>query len=116
MLSKKGGLIALKELFRVVLITCGSREEAEKISKILVEEKFAACVNILSNVKSYFWWEGKVDSAEEYLLIIKTKPEKMERLISRVKEIHSYTVPEIISLPILEGNKEYLTWIEESLK
>jgi len=102
--------------FRVVLITCGSREEAEKISKVLVEEKLAACVNILSGVKSYFWWEGKVDEADEHLLIIKTSVEKIERLIEKVKELHSYSVPEIISLPILEGNTEYLKWIEKSIK
>lgn len=102
--------------FRVVLITCGSREEAEKISKVLVEEKLAACVNILSGVKSYFWWEGKVDEADEHLLIIKTSVEKIERLIEKVKELHSYSVPEIISLPILEGNTEYLRWIEGSIK
>ncbi len=106
----------LKESFRIVLITCGSREEAEKISKILVEKKLAACVNILSNVKSYFWWEGKIDEADEHLLIIKTKAEKIKELIERVKKIHSYSVPEIISLPILEGNKEYLKWIGDSLK
>ena len=105
-----------KKGFRVVLITCGSREEAEKISKILVEEKLAACVNILSGVKSYFWWKGKVDEADEYLLIIKTSVEKIEKLFRKVKELHSYSVPEIISLPILEGNTEYLKWIEESIK
>jgi len=106
----------LKNIFRVVLVTCSSREEAEKISKILVEERLAACVNVVSTVKSFFWWEGKIDEAEEHLLIIKTSVEKMEKLIERVKELHSYSVPEIISLPILEGNKDYLKWVEESLK
>lgn len=105
-----------KDVFRVVFVTCSSREEAEKISKTLVKERLAACVNIVSTVKSFFWWEGRIDEAEEHLLIIKTSVEKIEKLIGRVKELHSYSVPEIISLPILEGNKEYLKWIEDSLK
>jgi len=106
----------LRDVFRVVFVTCSGKEEAEKISKTLVKEKLAACVNVVSTVKSFFWWEGKVDEAEEHLLIIKTSVEKMEKLIEKVKELHSYSVPEIISLPILEGNKEYLKWIEDSLK
>jgi len=106
----------LRDVFRVVFVTCLGKEEAEKISKTLVKEKLAACVNVVSTVKSFFWWEGKVDESEEHLLIIKTSVEKMEKLIEKVKELHSYSVPEIISLPILEGNKEYLKWIEDSLK
>nr|MDO8043418.1 divalent-cation tolerance protein CutA [Candidatus Baldrarchaeota archaeon] len=106
----------LRDVFRVVFVTCSGKEEAEKISKTLVKEKLAACVNVVSTVKSFFWWEGKVDESEEHLLIIKTSVEKMEKLIEKVKELHSYSVPEIISLPILEGNKEYLKWIEDSLK
>ncbi len=105
-----------KDVFRVVFVTCSGKEEAEKISKTLVRKRLAACVNVVSTVKSFFWWEGKVDEAEEHLLIIKTGVEKMEKLIEKVKELHSYSVPEIISLPILEGNKEYLKWIEDSLK
>ena len=111
----------LRDVFRVVFVTCSSREEAEKISKTLVRERLAACVNVVSTVKSFFWWKGKVDEAEEHLLIIKTSVEKMvkkkiEKLIEKVKELHSYSVPEIISLPILEGSMEYLKWIEDSLK
>ena len=106
----------LRDVFRVVFVTCSGKEEAEKISKTLVRKRLAACVNVVSTVKSFFWWEGKVDEAEEHLLIIKTSVEKMEKLIEKVKELHSYSVPEIISLPILEGNKEYLKWIEDSLK
>lgn len=106
----------LEGVFRIILVTCSSMEEAEKISKSLVEEKLAACVNIVSTVKSFFWWEGKIDEAEEHLLIIKTSIKKIEKLIKRVKELHSYDVPEIISLPILEGNLEYLKWIKESIK
>lgn len=102
--------------FRVVLVTCGSREEAERISKILVKERLAACVNVLSGVKSYFWWEGKIDQADEHLLIIKTSMERIKKLIEKVRELHSYSVPEIISLPILEGNTDYLKWIVESLE
>ena len=103
-----------KKMYIVVLVTASSKEEARKISRGLLEEKLAACVNILPGLESHFWWQGKIDSAKEALLVIKTKKELFNKLVRKVKSLHSYTVPEIIALPIISGNKEYLNWINDS--
>lgn len=100
----------------VVLITTPSKEEAERIARDLLSKKLAACVNIVSDVKSLFWWEEKIDEANECLLVIKTRLDQMEELIESVKRIHSYTVPEIIVLPIITGNTRYLEWINQTIK
>ena len=100
----------------VVLITTPSKEEAERIARDLLSKKLAACVNIVSDVKSLFWWEEKIDEANECLLVIKTRLDQMEELIESVKRIHSYTVPEIIALPIITGNTRYLEWINQTIK
>jgi periplasmic divalent cation tolerance protein len=96
----------------IVLITAGSEEEAHKIAELLVNEKKAACVNIVPRVDSLFWWEGKIDSARESLLLVKTKASLFPEIISLVKEIHSYKVPEIIALPIIGGSEDYLKWLD----
>ena len=100
----------------VLFITTDSASEAQQISKVLLEQKKAACVNIISNVDSLFWWEGKLDSARENLLIVKTKASLLPEIISLVKKVHSYEVPEIIALPIVGGNQDYLDWIEKNLE
>lgn len=97
----------------VIFCTAGSREEGEKIARRLVEGRLAACVNIVPGVTSIFTWKGAVDQAEECLLIIKTRGELIPQLISRIKSLHSYDVPEIIALPITDGNTAYLDWISE---
>ena len=97
----------------VVLVTTGSPEEAQKISSALLEQKKAACVNIMPQVSSRFWWQGKLDSADESLLIIKTRASLLDDIIGIVKEIHSYEVAEVIALPIVGGNPDYLNWIGE---
>lgn len=99
----------------VALVTVPGREEAERIARALIEEKLAACCNIIPSVKSFFRWQGKVDEADELLLVIKTGEEKFSELAKRVKELHSYEVPEIIALPIGQGEKNYLRWIEDSI-
>jgi periplasmic divalent cation tolerance protein len=104
-----------KNAFRIVLITASGPQEAEKISSALVAERLAACVNTLPRVRSRYRWKGKVETASETLLIAKTRKDRMTRLIRRVKELHSYSVPEIIALPIAEGSAEYLAWIGASL-
>lgn len=106
----------MKEKYLVVFVTVGNKDEAEKITKTIVEGKLAACVNIVPDIKSYYWWKGKTEWSDELLLIIKTKYSKVDALIKKIKSIHSYTVAEIISLPIIKGNKPYLDWISESLK
>jgi periplasmic divalent cation tolerance protein len=97
----------------VVLVTCGSEEEAASIANALVEERFAACVNIISPVRSIYRWEGKIWDEREWMLIIKTQKERFQDLERKVKSLHSYSVPEIIALPIVEGSASYLKWIEE---
>ncbi|MFZ5801426.1 MAG: divalent-cation tolerance protein CutA [Candidatus Omnitrophota bacterium] len=100
----------------VVLITASSYEEAEKIASRLVSQKLAACVNIVDNVESLFWWKGKVDRAEEVLLIIKSKQAVFKRIVSEVKKLHRYEVPEIIALPIIVGDEKYMRWLNESVR
>ena len=96
----------------IIFITASSSEEAQKIATALVEEKLVACVNIIPQIKSIYWWEGKVCQDDEVMLISKTKQSLFTTLMDRVKAMHSYEVPEIISFPISEGSPEYLHWIE----
>ena len=96
----------------IVLITAGSEEEAHSIAESLVKEKKAACVNIVPRVDSLFWWEGKLDSAAESLLLVKTKTSLFPEIVELVKRTHSYEVPEIIALPIIAGSEDYLKWLD----
>ncbi len=99
----------------VLFITTNDTREAQQISNVLLEQRKAACVNIISNVASLFRWEGKPESAQENLLIVKTKASLLPEIITLVKKTHSYDVPEIIALPIVGGNQDYLDWIEKSV-
>lgn len=103
-------------MYAVIFITCANKNEAGRIAKALVKDKLAACVNILDKIESIFWWQSKVDQAKEALLIVKTKKSALSKLIKKVKSLHSYTVPEIIALPIIAGNKKYLDWIDDSVR
>ena len=96
----------------IVLITAGSEEEAHKIAESLVNGKKAACVNIVPGVDSLFRWEGKLDSARESLLLVKTKASLFSEIVEMVKIMHSYEVPEIIALPIIAGSEDYLKWLD----
>jgi len=107
----------MKELaYIVLLITASNIEEANKIAELLLNQRKAACVNIVPGVSSLFWWQDKLDSAQESLLIVKTKASLLPEIISLVKGIHSYDVPEIIALPIVGGNQDYLEWIDKEVK
>jgi len=97
----------------VVLVTVGSPELAQKIANQLLTEKKAACVNIVPQIDSHFWWHGKIENADEYLLIIKTRAALLDEVEIIVKSIHPYTVPEIIALPIVGGNKDFLDWVDK---
>src|SRR3989338_8959778 len=99
-------------MFVVALITCPNIKEAQNISRALVKARLAACVNIIGGIQSVFWWQKKIDTAKEILLIVKTKKSLFKKLALKVKSMHSYKVPEIISLPIIDGNKEYLGWLK----
>jgi periplasmic divalent cation tolerance protein len=100
----------------VVLVTCGSAREARRIARALVERRLAACANILAApVQSIYRWKGKVESASEFLLLIKTSRRKFAALEKAVRALHHYDVPEIIALPIAAGSRDYLAWILDSL-
>lgn len=100
----------------VVLVTCGSRKEVRKIARALVEKRLAACVNeIGAPVKSVYRWRGKVETAKEFLLVIKTTKRRFAGLREAIRKLHSYDVPEIIALPIVEGSRTYLDWIAKSV-
>lgn len=101
--------------YYVVLITTPV-EKGEEIANFIIENKLGACVNIVREVSSIYWWKGKVERDKESLLVVKTSVSKFKELIGKVKEIHPYTVPEIIALPIVGGNPDYLAWIDDSLK
>src|SRR5687768_14176529 len=100
----------------VVYCTAASPEEARKLTEILVGEKLAACVSVVPQVRSTYWWKGQVERAEEALLIIKTDSGKFPALTKRIQSAHSYTVPEILALPVVKGNPAYLKWLKESVK
>ncbi len=100
----------------VVLVTTGSKGEATKISRILVEKGLAACVNIIPGIRSIFQWEGNITEEQEFLLLAKTVEHTFDQLALVVKSNHSYRVPEIIALPIQQGSEEYLTWIRSMTK
>jgi periplasmic divalent cation tolerance protein len=101
---------------RVVLTTVGSHEEARQIAHALVDRKLAACVNILPKIESVFRWENKVDSADEWLLVIKTTSDAFEKVRDAIKELHSYDLPECIAIKITDGSKECLEWIGASVE
>jgi periplasmic divalent cation tolerance protein len=100
---------------RIVLTTAGSQEEARKIAHALVERKLAACVNIVPQVESVYRWQGKIEGATEWLLIIKTQVAAFERVRDAVRELHSYELPECLLLEISDGSPEYLAWIRENV-
>lgn len=100
----------------VVLITTSTADEAAKIAKILVDERLIACANILPGIRSVFFWEGKTQDASEALMLCKTRQSLMAALIDRVRKLHSYTVPEVIALPIVAGSRDYLDWVRNTVK
>lgn len=106
----------MKREYIVILVTTGSEKEAKKIAKELLKKKCAACINIIPRVDSRFLWKGKIERASEALLIVKTKKSYLKKVTKLVKELHSYKVPEIIALPLVGGNRDYLGWIEKNLK
>ncbi|MGH8248037.1 MAG: divalent-cation tolerance protein CutA [Gammaproteobacteria bacterium] len=100
----------------VVYVTSRDAEESEKISRSLVEKRLAACVNVISPVRSFYRWEGKVQDDPEYLMVIKTSRALFPAVRVEVERLHSYHVPEVICVPIVEGSENYLTWLGECLK
>ena len=99
----------------VLFVTCATAEESARIAESLVSERLAACVNVIDGIHSTYWWEGRVTRDREVLMIIKTTNDRYDQLEKRVKELHSYTTPEVIALKIDRGSKQYLDWLNESL-
>ena len=92
-------------------VTAGSRDEALSIGRAVVQERLAACANVLDGMTSIYWWQGALEQAGEAALILKTRAELVERLTARIKELHSYECPCVVALPIVAGNPAYLAWI-----
>lgn len=119
---KSSSLINKNEIFpfSVYLVTCGSTAEAEKISKALLDGRLIACANIIGGAEkslfSIYKWEGKVEKDAEMLLVMKSRSELLEEIVSTVKKTHSYDLPEIIALPMMGGSKEYLDWVLKETK
>ncbi|MFH1383124.1 MAG: divalent-cation tolerance protein CutA [Chloroflexota bacterium] len=105
-----------KDTAVVVLITASTEKEARAIADCLLTKRKAACVNIVPKVDSSFWWQDKIDTAQESLLLVKTKASLVPQIITLVKGIHSYQVPEIIALPVIAGNPDYLEWIDKEVR
>ena len=98
----------------VTFVTCGSAREARKIARTLVREKLAACVNVVAGVTSIFFWEGKAQEDREWLLIVKSRAALSKKLAARVRKLHSYSVPEVLTLNVASGNPDYLKWLRDS--
>jgi periplasmic divalent cation tolerance protein len=99
----------------VVLSACATEEEAEKLARTLIEARLAACVNIVPGARSIYRWQGAIESAPEWLLIIKSSRPNFGRLSAALEKAHSYQVPEVLALPVVEGAPNYLNWLEDQL-
>jgi len=100
----------------VVLMTTGTKQEAQKIVRLLLDKHLVACANILGPVESQFWWQGKIEKASEFLVLMKSDEKIFEQLSKAIKEMHSYETPEILALPIVKGWPPYLEWLNVSLR
>ncbi|MGB9671982.1 MAG: divalent-cation tolerance protein CutA [Candidatus Bathyarchaeales archaeon] len=105
----------MKGEYILVIVTTANKAEAEKIARALLDERLIACANIIGPAHSLFWWHGKIESAEEHVILMKTRKSLFAELSERVKALHSYEVPEIIAIPIIEGFEPYMKWIDNSL-
>ena len=97
--------------FVVVLVTAGNRDEGLRIGRALVEERLAACVNVVGPMRSIYRWEGAVEEADEHLLVVKARARDLDALGARVRALHSYDVPEVLALPVTAGSEDYLAWL-----
>ncbi len=106
----------MKNNYIVILVTTKDKLEAEKISQLLLKERLIACANIVNPVTSIFYWGDKVDKVEECLIVMKSRMDLFEQVAEQVKQLHSYEVPEILAVPIVESSKTYLDWMSVVLK
>jgi periplasmic divalent cation tolerance protein len=106
----------LENSYIIVMVTTASKEEAQTIAQRLLDAKLIACANIIGPIQSHFHWSGKIDKAEEYLVLMKSRRDLFEKLSEIVKALHSYEVPEILALPVVAGSKAYLEWLDSCLR
>ena len=106
----------MKTDYIIILVTCKDKQEAEKITQSLLNERLIACGNIVSPVTSFFHWSGKIERAEECLIVMKSRMDLFSQVAERVKSLHSYEVPEVLALPIVDASKAYLDWMSVVLK
>lgn len=99
----------------IALTTCDSEEQAKRIAHRLIEQRLAACVNIVSNVRSVYRWKEKIEDAAEFLLVIKSRRDLFAALRAEIERIHTYEIPEIIAIPIVDGSEAYLGWFDREL-
>jgi periplasmic divalent cation tolerance protein len=99
----------------VVLTTCANETEAEKLARALLNDRLAACVNVIPRMRSFYHWKGTIESADECLLLIKSSRELFEPLSAALRKLHSYEVPELLALPVVDGEPNYLNWLESSM-
>ena len=95
----------------MIYMTCGDRAEAERLGRALVEERLAACANVIDGMRSFYWWDGAVEAADEVVLIAKTRGDRVAALTARIVALHSYDTPCVVELPLARGNPDYLAWI-----
>jgi periplasmic divalent cation tolerance protein len=100
----------------VVLVTAGSADEAARIGRTLVEERLAACVNVVGPIRSIYRWQGAIEEAAEHLLVVKARAVDLAALDARIRALHSYDVPEVLALPVGGGSAAYLAWLDEATK
>jgi len=100
----------------VTLVACRDRAQARRIARALVGERLAACVNVVPGMTSVYRWKGKVEEAREVLLVIKSRPGRSKRLGDRIRELHDYSVPEVVTMPVVSGSADYLRWVRESTR
>jgi len=100
----------------ITFVTCKDLKQAKGIARALVKERLAACVNVVPGVASIYAWEGKLEESREVLLVIKSRRSLSGRLTARVRTLHSYSVPEVVTVPIASGNPDYLKWVRESTR
>ncbi|PMP66805.1 MAG: divalent-cation tolerance protein CutA [Thermodesulfobacterium geofontis] len=106
----------MKEKIVFLYVTCGSKEEAQKIGKTLLEERLCACINIYQEVKSMYWWKGKIEEAKEAILIVKTRESLADLVEQKILELHSYTCPCIARMKIEKTNECFSNWLFEETK
>jgi periplasmic divalent cation tolerance protein len=99
----------------VVLSTCGSESEAEALARDLIDSRLAACVNVIPQIRSFYRWKGKVEDSGEWLLVVKTSRELFDALRVRLEAAHSYELPEVLALPVIDGSPNYLAWLDGEL-